>query len=248
MGELVDNDGLQGLGWREDEPPREGQPAGARGAPPARPRVSHRDADGSTPSAVGVASMSRVDRPARRAAVSHASRIGTDRAPVAATRWMTSSSLAAPPMPLDPDDPGPPARPQTRGARRGTDPRPVAGTAARPPVSAGCGPAGREVATQPRLALGEERGRRRSGSAAVSPGGRDGHDDPTVRVDDDPQRPRDRGEWAERVGRAARRAAGRWPGASGPAPPATVRVTRRRATDARPLAGLGALDGSPAGR
>ena len=41
--ELVDDDRLERLGRREDEPPRERQPALPRGTPPARPLVADRD-------------------------------------------------------------------------------------------------------------------------------------------------------------------------------------------------------------
>src|SRR5262245_457302 len=44
VGELVDHDGLERSGRREDEAPREHEPAVARGTPPAAPRVT--DGDG----------------------------------------------------------------------------------------------------------------------------------------------------------------------------------------------------------
>ena len=44
MGQLVADDGLEGLGGRQDEAPRERQPARSRGTPPAGPRVAQGDA------------------------------------------------------------------------------------------------------------------------------------------------------------------------------------------------------------
>ena len=65
VGQLVDHDRLERLGRGEDQPPREGQAALARGAPPARPLVADRDRGGLTPSAAAWRAISRVDGGAR---------------------------------------------------------------------------------------------------------------------------------------------------------------------------------------
>ncbi len=46
VGELVDDDRLEGFGRGQDEPPGEGQPAFSRGAPPARPLIADADRGG----------------------------------------------------------------------------------------------------------------------------------------------------------------------------------------------------------
>src|SRR5258705_373648 len=58
MRKLVDDDRFEGLGWGEDEAPREAQPALAGGAPPATTLVA--DRDGGRPDAVagGTVTMS----------------------------------------------------------------------------------------------------------------------------------------------------------------------------------------------
>ena len=62
MGQLVDDDRLERLGWREDEPPAEHQAAVPRRAPPATGRVAQGNGSRRHAEARGVIPDRRVDR------------------------------------------------------------------------------------------------------------------------------------------------------------------------------------------
>ena len=197
--ELVDHDRLEGLRRGEDQPPREGQPAGAGRAPPPRPRVAQRhrrrlDADRGR-----VLRDLRLDvgpRPRPEPGLEH----GAHRTTVARRDPHDQGRL------VDADHAG---HRRAAGARSRDEVQPVE-VAAVAEARAVLEPApggedrpvrglAREMAAQPRLARGEERHDVALGVAPARPPARGHrHDHAAVRVDDDAQRARPRGA-AERV-------------------------------------------------
>src|SRR3954464_14374874 len=108
--ELVDDDRLERLRRSEDKTPREGEPAGARGAAPAGLLVAHGHRGGADGEGRGVASDLGVDRGtgawsgarlrecgAGARGRSHAPRPGASAVRSAVASRTTSSSSSAPP-------------------------------------------------------------------------------------------------------------------------------------------------------
>ena len=95
--ELVDDDRLERLGRGEDEPPREGEPALPRGAPPARALVADADRGRGDAERRGVTPDLALDRgPGAR--LEPRLEDGRGRAPVRGATWTMSSSSSVPPI------------------------------------------------------------------------------------------------------------------------------------------------------
>ena len=132
--ELVDDDRLEGLGRRQDEPPREGQSTGARGAAPSRPLIADRhrgraDAEGGRMPTDLLIDGGPGARPEPRL------EDGRDGRRSAGARWTINSSSSAPPM-RSTDERRRPARAGTRRSRWRSPRNRIVAPSRRPPRAA----------------------------------------------------------------------------------------------------------------
>jgi hypothetical protein len=199
MSELVDDDRLEGLGWRKHEAPAERQPAGLRRAAPAAPGIADGDPTRSDAERRAVDRDRRLDAVARLVAepVPHD---GVERPIIAARR--TDDELSRSGVVED----GGPAGDRRSGSQRHEmvasgerDQRPAA---ERSPGNVGGLSLllGGQMATDPSLPrLDEIRGEPPAGGGREAPAARDRDDRPPPAVDDDPDVVRPR-RAAQRVG------------------------------------------------
>ena len=194
VGQLVDDDGLEGLGRGQDESPRERQAAAARRAPPARAWVADRDDRRADIEALGVPRDDPLDlgpgpgaeprlEDDGRGSTIRGGTTNDDQVLAVATDTFHARSPDARPGRLET---------QSMEVAAIADQGAVLQAAPRRELLARVGLAS-EVAAEPRLPLREERG---DVAFRVGPsppaGGRDRHDDAPLRMDDHAQRARPR--------------------------------------------------------